>query len=119
MTKLFNARARVWARGCNKAATDWGIKAWNNWAAVRETTEESASRSPPTTPLLEMPAEDLCYWLGKFVLEMRKQDGKEYPPKSLYYLVTCFNFETIVTMSIPSIPPTLCWDHFALHLMLR
>ena len=64
-----------------KACTYWGIKVWNDWAAARETTEESTSRSLPTTPLLDM---------GKFVLEVRKQDGKEYPPKSLYLLVTAF-----------------------------
>ena len=33
---------------------------------------------------------DLAYWLGKFVLEVRKKDGSEYPPKSLYALVCCF-----------------------------
>ena len=28
--------------------------------------------------------------MGKFVLEVRKKDGMEYPPKSLYALVCCF-----------------------------
>ena len=32
----------------------------------------------------------LAYWMGKFVLEVRKKDGSEYPPKSLYALVCCF-----------------------------
>ena len=41
-------------------------------------------------PLLEMSAKDLSYWMGKFVLEVRKKDGSEYPPKSLYALVCCF-----------------------------
>ena len=37
-----------------------------------------------------MPIEDLAYWLGKFVLEVRKQNGREYPPKTLYGLICCF-----------------------------
>ena len=44
-----------------EACTEWGIKAWNKWAAARATTEESTNRSPPTTPLLEMPPNDLAY----------------------------------------------------------
>ena len=45
---------------------------------------------PLTTPLLEIPPADLAYWMGKFVLEVRKKDGSEYPQKSLYALVCCF-----------------------------
>ena len=33
---------------------------------------------------------DLAYWMAKFVLEVRKQNGSEYPPKTLYALVCCF-----------------------------
>ena len=43
-----------------------------------------------TTSLLEMPVEDLVYWMGKFVLEAQKKDGSEYLPKMLYALVCCF-----------------------------
>ena len=37
-----------------------------------------------------MPIQDFAFWLGKFVLEVRKQNGREYPPKTLYSLVCCF-----------------------------
>ena len=37
-----------------------------------------------------MPSANLAYWMGKFVLEVCKKDGKEYPPKTLYALVCCF-----------------------------
>ncbi len=46
------------------------------------------SRVLPTTPLLDMPPGDLAYWMGKFVLEVRKHNGDEYPPKSA--MVCCF-----------------------------
>ena len=42
------------------------------------------------TPLLQISPADLAYWLGQFVLEVRKKDSTEYPPKSLYALVCCF-----------------------------
>ena len=37
-----------------------------------------------------MPVKDFAYWLGKLILEVRKRDGHEYPPMSLYALVCCF-----------------------------
>ena len=42
-----------------------------------------------TTALLEMPSADLAHWMDKFVLEVCKKDGKEYPPKTLYAVVCC------------------------------
>ncbi len=41
------------------------------------------------TPLLNMPPDYLAYWMGKFVLKVRKVNGSEYPPKSLYTMVCC------------------------------
>ena len=38
-------------------------------------------------PIDNMPVEQLNYWLSKFVCEVRKQDGNEYPPSSLLSLV--------------------------------
>ena len=72
--------------------TDWGIRAWNEWAAARgaSTSEAVTDHVPVATPLLQMTGDDFAYWLGKFVLEVRKADGGEYPPKSLYALVCCF-----------------------------
>ncbi len=77
--------------GKTKATTDWGIKAWTDWACSRVITPGDVgvvSRVLPTTPLLDMPPGDLAYWMGKFVLEVRKHNGDEYPPKSA--MVCCF-----------------------------
>ncbi len=75
-----------------KNATAWGIRVWNDWAAVRAAANSAETdRLLVITPLLEMPVKaDLAYWMGKFVLEARKADGMEYPPKTLYALVCCF-----------------------------
>ena len=74
-----------------KSTTDWGIRVWNEWATSRLTTiAGDHGIAPLTTPLLEMSHVNLAYWMGKFVLEVRKKDGSEYPPKSLYALICCF-----------------------------
>lgn len=72
-----------------KANTDWGMRVWSQWASERA-VKVDGSRSPVSTPLLQMSPEDLAYWMGKFVLEVRKRDGTEYPPKTVYALVCCF-----------------------------
>ena len=74
----------------SKSATAWGIRVWNDWATARASMVETAGHAPVGTPLLQMQVEDLAYWMSKFVLEARKADGSEYPPKTLYALVCCF-----------------------------
>ena len=39
-------------------------------------------------PLLQIATEKLQFWITRFVLETRKNDGTEYPPNSLYHIVT-------------------------------
>lgn len=57
--------------------TKWAIETFNKWRIARV-----------NVPLLtEMTSETLNYWMQRFVLEVRKQDGSEYPPRSLYYIV--------------------------------
>ena len=72
------------------------MRIWNDWAAVCGAaacaTSSEADRSVVTIPLLEMPVEDLAYWMGKFVLEAQKADGNEYPQQTLYALVCCFKW---------------------------
>ena len=60
--------------GKTKATTEWGMRVWNDWASSR-VTKTDRTRADVTTPLLQMPPEDLAHWMGKFVLEVRKVDG--------------------------------------------
>ena len=74
-----------------KSNTNWGMRVWTEWAITRVSSPvDLESRLVPTTPLLDMPPDDFAYWMGKFVLELRKQNGSEYPPKTLYALICCF-----------------------------
>ena len=56
-------------------------------APSQTTSKETENVLPVTTPLIDLPPKDLAYWLDKFVLEVRKKNGDEYPPKTLYPLV--------------------------------
>ena len=62
-----------------KAATEWGIHIWQDWASHRAssdagTSSQSSDYTPVNTSLLDMPLKDLSYWMGKFVLEVPKKD---------------------------------------------
>ncbi|XP_070554321.1 zinc finger MYM-type protein 2-like [Ptychodera flava] len=70
----------------------WGVTTWNEWMAQRNVfSENEASRTgkpaeyvPPLTEGIQ--AQELNYWLSKFVIEARRQNGNRYPPDSLKQL---------------------------------
>ena len=63
-----------------KVATEWGIRVWSEWADSRTTrTADRDGIVPVTTPRLLIPRGDLAYWIGKFVLEVRKKRWKGVP----------------------------------------
>ena len=37
--------------------------------------------------LTEMDSPTLCHWMERFVLEIRKTNGEEYQPNTLYHIV--------------------------------
>jgi hypothetical protein len=51
------------------------------WREVREKTTKQKTQS-----LEEMNNTDINNWLSHFALEVRKQNGSEYPPNSLYHI---------------------------------
>ena len=59
------------------------FEAWQNERNKHFGPEEQC----PDSLLTEGDIEALSYWLSRFVLEVRKGDGTEYPPKSLHYLL--------------------------------
>ncbi|XP_076083571.1 uncharacterized protein LOC143054444 [Mytilus galloprovincialis] len=64
-----------------KKNTKWAVGVFNQWRSFR------AQNRDPILELHMMNAECMNYWLERFVMETRKQNGDEYPPKSLYYIV--------------------------------
>ena len=96
-----------------KAVTAWGIGIYTEWATQRASKKSSVSGiCDLETPLLSMKSKELSYWLGKFVLEARKKNGDEYPPKTFYQIVCCFkrHFEANGIHSFnPLNPPRACF----------
>ena len=61
--------------------TNYCLRIWEQWCKYRE------SKTSSTIPKLErITKEELDYWLSRFVLEIRKKDGSEFPPNSIYHI---------------------------------
>nr|XP_034336669.1 uncharacterized protein LOC117692546 [Crassostrea gigas] len=62
-----------------KQNTKWAVNVFEKWRTGRS----------ETIPELQFQgSEEMNYWLQRFIVEARRQDGKDYPPKSLY-LISC------------------------------
>lgn len=67
----------------------FGVNAWKQWVMTKNIDIEKSSfrRRPFKTELLQMTADELNYTLCLFVKEVRKPNGSEYAPDTIYYLV--------------------------------
>ena len=69
-------------------ATNWGVRVWNKWRAWK-----NAKKGWRILPIRECTAQQLGEWLSFFILEVRKEDGSEFLPKSLWALSTAIQRE--------------------------
>lgn len=67
----------------------FGVNAWKQWVMTKNADIEKSSMRRRTfkTELLQMTADELNYSLCLFVKEVRKPNGTEYAPDTIYYLV--------------------------------
>jgi hypothetical protein len=65
-----------------KKNTSWAVNVWNEWSAYRR--RQDPSDFPPC--LLTMQVSELNEWLSRLVVEVRRKDGKFYPPNTLHQL---------------------------------
>ncbi|XP_055902230.1 zinc finger MYM-type protein 4 [Eupeodes corollae] len=67
----------------------FGVNAWKQWVMTKNADIEKSSirRRLFKTELLQMTADELNYSLCLFVKEVRKPNGTEYAPDTIYYLV--------------------------------
>ena len=63
--------------------TTWCISLWNEWRDDRN----SRSEEQVPSDICALSPEELQRWLSRFMLEVRKMDGKEYCPDTLYHIV--------------------------------
>lgn len=67
----------------------FGVNAWKQWVMTKNAELEKSTlrRKPFKSDLLQMTADELNYSLCLFVKEVRKPNGSEYAPDTIYYLV--------------------------------
>ena len=65
------------------ADTKYCVRLWNEWKGQRNSTN-MAEVVPEG--LVDMAVVSLQHWLSRFVLEVRKKDGSEYPANMLHHL---------------------------------
>ncbi|XP_055956187.1 zinc finger MYM-type protein 2-like [Patella vulgata] len=61
--------------------TKWSLNIFNEWRKCRSKGDNDIPE------LQDMTAEELDYWLQRFLVELRKMNGDEYSPKSVYYII--------------------------------
>ncbi len=62
--------------------TAYCMRVWDEWAKSRRERGNAEIQ-----PLATMDASTLQHWLTYFILEVRKQNGSEYPPNTLHHLI--------------------------------
>ena len=66
-------------------ATLWAVNTWDEWTKQRELSEDERLFGPIS--ITEMSEDQIRYWVPRFILEVRKKNGDEYPRNSLYQMV--------------------------------
>ena len=69
-----------------KKNTSWALNIWKQWSSHRRQVCTSYN-DWPTHLMIAQPSE-LNYWLSKFVLEVKKGNGEQYLPDTLYSVCT-------------------------------
>ncbi|CAC5398261.1 unnamed protein product [Mytilus coruscus] len=69
----------------------WATTLFKQWKSTRyiRANDPNVGLSPIRVDLAEMSLDELNYSISRFICEVRKTDGTEYPPDTLYSLVIC------------------------------
>ena len=73
------------ARIPKKTQTDtkYCVDIWKNWSIYRNSVVNTEQVNEDITALDN---NGIQYWMSRFVLEVRKKDGSEYPPNTLHHI---------------------------------
>ena len=66
-----------------RANTRYCMEIWNKWSSYRNSIVDKEHIIEDITSLDNS---TLQYWMSRFVLEIRKKDGTEYPPNTLHHI---------------------------------
>lgn len=68
----------------------WAVRLFNDWKSAWNEIiirEPSRNLSMIRAELLEMTKDELCYARSRFIPEVKKQSGDDYPAETLYEIV--------------------------------
>ena len=65
-----------------KKDTAWCFNIWRDWSVANSTDAYNISQDITT-----LCPEKLMRYISRFILEVRKKDGTEYPPNTLYHII--------------------------------
>ena len=75
-----------------RKSTAWHTRVWDEWALERNSLPLEQRKAddftvvPEYDTLYTLYDFELCFWLSKFFHEIKKKDGSEYPPNTLYQI---------------------------------
>ena len=65
----------------------WAVSVWRDWAISRNSKAETYFENPEQFPIpVELSLAEvnkLNYWMARFITEVRRKDGTDYPPNTL------------------------------------
>ena len=65
--------------------TKWAHGIWMSWRLNRIKIAETPDECP--SKLAEMSKANLCKWLSRFIVELRRNDGKPYTGNTLHQIL--------------------------------
>lgn len=93
-----------------------GLEAWNQWVIVKMFEKEKSSMSAEVVSKIELAdlsAEALNNSLSLFVKEVRKPDGTEYAPDTIFYFALSIQMYLIGKQRIDNIFTDPCYEEFS------
>ncbi|XP_048775370.2 zinc finger MYM-type protein 2-like [Ostrea edulis] len=67
-----------------KKNTQWALNIFESW--LRERNAQGQGQELIIPEIQTMDAVQLNFYLGRFIMRVRRKDGKEYPAKTLFYI---------------------------------
>ena len=85
-------------------STSWAQKVFLDWRAERNGRSDSDEQCPADL-LDKCDVSKINYWLARFVVEVRRQDGQPYPPKTIHLILA--GLQRIMLEKRPNTPKFL------------
>ena len=67
--------------------TSWALRVLEEWMKARNAETDFEAETCPENLLSHSTKSAILEWLGRFAIEVRRHDGKQYPPKTIHLLL--------------------------------